>query len=56
MVLKKVLSKDSRYISAQQKKQDTSTLVQSYRKVIENGIGSKKIKKLYSQRKKIVVK
>ena len=34
----------SRYISAQQKKQDTSTLVQSYRKVIENGIGSKKIK------------
>lgn len=34
----------SRYISAQQKKQDVDTLFQSYRKAIENGIGSKKIK------------
>ena len=33
-----------RYISAQQKKQDASTLLQSCRKAIENGIGSKKIK------------
>lgn len=33
-----------KYISEQQKKQDASALLQSYRNAIENGIGSKKVK------------